>query len=127
MVQRFQILSRNLLGSLLVLVAINAFFGGYYAMAGASSVPTSWLDGSVFRSYFVPGLVLFAIVGGCCLFAGIAVFKKRPSAPKAAILSALLIFVWLGFQVSIIGFVSWMQPVTAIIGLLIFMVALAVK
>src|SRR4051812_27480018 len=50
--------SRWILGSLLLLVALNAFGGGYYGMAGAPNVPTEWLEGSPFTSYFLPSLIL---------------------------------------------------------------------
>jgi len=39
------------LGVLLLFVAINAFGGGYYGMAGAKDVPTEWLKGSPFRNH----------------------------------------------------------------------------
>ena len=38
---------------------INALAGGYYSMAGARNVPLEWLKGSLFDSYFIPGVVLF--------------------------------------------------------------------
>ena len=42
---------RYTLGLLLLLVAINAFGGGYYGMAGAKDVPVEWLEGSPFHNY----------------------------------------------------------------------------
>jgi hypothetical protein len=118
---------RYLLSSLLLLVGVNAFLGGYYAIAGARNVPTSWLEGSPFTNYFIPGLVLFFVVGGCCLTAAIVVFRNRPMARRAALISASVIVVWLAIQISIIGYVSWMQPVTATVTLLIFLLTLALK
>ena len=44
---------RYSLGILLLIVAVNAFGGGYYGMAGAKDVPIEWLKGSPFRNYFV--------------------------------------------------------------------------
>lgn len=69
-------LVRYLLGSLLAFGAINAFGGGYYGLSGAEGVPVEWLEGSPFRSYFVPSVVLFVVVGGSFLFAAIAVFSN---------------------------------------------------
>ena len=112
-------LIRYALGILLLLVAINAFGGGYYGMAGAENVPTTWLRNSPFQSYFVPGLILFAVVGGTCLFAAIVVFKRRPYARNTAFASAIILLIWLSAQISIIGYVSWMQPATASAALLI--------
>lgn len=43
---------RYLLGAILIIVAINAFGGGYYGMAGAENVPVEWLQDSPFKNYF---------------------------------------------------------------------------
>lgn len=113
----------NILGILLLLLAINAFGGGYYAMAGAEGVPMEWLQGSPFASYFVPGLFLFIVIGGWALFAAILVFMKNKFAPKAALISGVMVLLWLGVQFSIIGYVSWMQPTTTVAAVLILILA----
>ena len=112
-------LIRYTLGILLLLVALNAFGGGYYGMAGAENVPVEWLQGSPFRSYFIPSLFLFVIVGGLSSFSAILVFKKHRLARKLSFLTAIIILCWLAVQVAIIGYVSWMQPATTIAALLI--------
>lgn len=122
-----QNLIRNLLGVLLAFVALNAFGGGYYALSGAEGVPREWLAGTPFRSYFIPGLVLFFGVGGCFLWAAIAVFARSRKARTAAIFSVAFVLVWLAVQVAIIGYVSWMQPVTASVALLILFLSLTLR
>lgn len=114
---------RNILGVLLLLVAINAFGGGYYGMAGAIGVPIEWLQGSPFTSYFIPGLFLFTVIGGWALFAAILVVMKKKFAPKAALISGAMVLLWLVVQISIIGYVSWMQPTTAVAAVLIILLA----
>lgn len=105
---------RYSLGALLAILALNAFGGGYYGMAGAESVPPELLEGSPFSSYFIPSLILFLVVGGISLFASIAVFARFRFDRKAAFLTVLVVFSWLAVQVAIIGYISWMQPATAI-------------
>jgi hypothetical protein len=106
-----------LLGFLFAFVALNAFGGGFYAMSGAKDVPVELLEGSPFNSFFIPGLILFVVVGGSLLFASIAVFA-RFSFDRVAAFSAIgILFVWLGVQVAVIGYMSWMQPATGAIGL----------
>lgn len=83
-------------------------------MAGAESVPPELLEGSPFSSYFIPSLILFLVVGGISLFASIAVFARFRFDRKAAFLTVLVVFSWLAVQVAIIGYISWMQPATAI-------------
>lgn len=113
--------TRYSLGILLLLVALNAFGGGYYGLAGARNVPTEWLQGSPFKDYFIPSLILFVVVGGSALYAALAVFMQSKIARKATIICSMIIFVWLAVQVTIIGYVSWMQPVTALAGFLVLL------
>jgi peptidoglycan/LPS O-acetylase OafA/YrhL len=110
---------RYTLGFLITLLALNAFAGGYYGMAGAENVPTEWLKGSPFRNYFIPSLILFICVGGSALIAAIAVFRRRRIARKAAFICGIITIVWLAVQLAIIGYVSWMQPTTAVAALTI--------
>lgn len=114
---------RYILGSLLAFSALNAFGGGYYGMSGAEGVPLELLVGSPFKNYFIPSLVLFVVVGGSFLFAAIAVFARLPYARLAAYGAVAVVFTWLAVQLAIIGYVSWMQPVTAITGIVILLLA----
>jgi hypothetical protein len=115
-------LIRYFLGTILLLLAINAFGGGYYGMAGAKNIPVDWLEGSPFSDYSIPGLFLFIVIGGSAFFSGIAVFRQLPIARKAAFSCSIITILWIVIQVSIIGYVSWMQP--AIMGAGILMVLL---
>jgi len=112
-------LIRYFLGSLLIVLAVNAFGGGYYGMAGAKGVPVEWLKGSPFSDYFVPGLFLFIVIGGSALFAGIAIFRRLKIARTAALICGIITLLWIVMQVSIISYVSWMQPATLIAAILI--------
>jgi hypothetical protein len=103
---------RYLLGGLLAFLALNAFVGGIYAMSGAAGVPTEWLAGSPFDSYFLPGLVLFTVVGGTCTAASILIFANRRRAIVATLTAAVIVTCWIATQIAIIGVVSWLQPLT---------------
>jgi MFS family permease len=110
---------RYALGILLLLLAINAFAGGYYGMAGAKNIPMEWLKNSPFHNYFIPSLILFIVIGGSSLFAAVTVFRRDRFGRKASLLCGVIILIWLGVQIAIIGYVSWMQPATAIAAVLI--------
>jgi hypothetical protein len=114
---------RIILGTLLLIIAANAFGGGYYGMAGAENVPVEWLEGSLFKSYFIPSLFLFTVIGGTCLVAAIAVFRNAGYARRLTFISAGLLLGWITVQVTIIGYVSWMQPAIFISGLLVLLFA----
>jgi hypothetical protein len=114
---------RILLGILLLVVAINAFGGGIYGMAGAKDVPSEWLDGSPFSSYFIPSLFLFVVIGGSCMLTAMMVFSRKPFARKASYLCGLLMLTWIIVQVAMIGYVSWLQPAIAISGVITLLMA----
>jgi hypothetical protein len=116
-------ITRYLLGGLLAFGALNAFAGGAYGLAGADGVPLEWLAGSPFRDYFIPSVILFLVVGGCLLWAAIAVLIGHHTARAVALISGLVVLGWIGVQVAIIGYVSWMQPATAFSAVLILLLA----
>jgi hypothetical protein len=110
---------RRIIGTLLGIIALNAFGGGIYGMMGAEGIPVVWLRGSPFTSYFIPSLVLFVVVGGLSLAAVIAVFAHWRHAHRIVTATVAVIFIWLAVQISIIGYVSWMQPAVAITAFII--------
>ena len=119
MLQRLVPSERSLriaLGVLLAVIALNAFGGGVYGLAGAPGVPRTWLAGSPFATYFIPSVVLLVVVGGACLLAAIAVLDGWTRARLLALGAGAIVLGWLGVQVAIIGYVSWMQPTTAAAG-----------
>jgi hypothetical protein len=116
-------LVRRTLGSLLAFGAINAFAGGYYGLSGASGVPVEWLDGSPFANYFIPSLILLIVVGGSFMTAAVAVFARFRFARPAALAAVVIVTGWLAAQIAIIGYVSWMQPTTAVAAFAIFVLA----
>lgn len=110
---------RRLLGTFLAFGALNAFAGGWFGLSGAPGVPTEWLDGSPFGTYFVPSLVLFFVVGGTLLLAAISVFTRSRNATLLSVIAGVILLGWIAIQVGIIGYVSWMQPATVIGAVLI--------
>jgi hypothetical protein len=99
-----------------VLVMVNAFGGGFYGLNGAKAIPLSWLDGSPFHSFVIPSLFLFVALGGGMLVATLVWWRKSRLAPLFSLGMGVLLVLWIVVQVSIIGYVSWMQPTSFIAG-----------
>jgi hypothetical protein len=114
---------RYSLGSLLAFGALNAIGGGYYGLSGAAGVPKEWLDGSPFSDYFIPSLILLVVVGGSFVVAAIVVFAGLRIARVAALAAGFVVLGWLAAQVAVLGYVSWMQPTTAVAGVLVLVLA----
>ncbi|MBK8699081.1 MAG: hypothetical protein IPN29_05865 [Saprospiraceae bacterium] len=105
--------------SLLFFLGINAIGGGIYGLMGAKDVPLNWLESSPFKDYFIPSLFLLVVVAGSCLGAGVMVWKGYEHARKMTLLCGILLMGWIGSQLSIIGYVSVLQPSVLIAGLLL--------
>ncbi len=104
-------------------MAINAFGGGLYGLTGAEGVPVEWLAGSPFTDYVIPSLILFVVVGGAFLVAAIAVLAGMRDARLLATAAGAVALGWIAAQVTILGFVSWLQPATATAGALVLTLA----
>lgn len=109
------------LDALLLLVALNAFGGGIYGLTGAKEIPTEWLEGSPFHSYFIPSLVLIVVVGGSSMVAAIFAITKNTLANASIIISAILLLIWILVQIVVIGYVSWLQPMMAAVAVFILL------
>lgn len=114
---------RITLGALLAFGALNAFAGGYYGLTGAKGIPIEWLRGSPFKDYFIPSLFLVIVVGGSLLGAAVAVFARLRPARIFSFGAGVILLAWIAVEVAIIGYVSWMQPVTAIGAVLVLILA----
>jgi hypothetical protein len=66
-----------------------------------------------------PLSMLLVVVGGSFVVAAIAVFARLRAARFVVFMAAFVALGWLIVQIGVIGYVSWMQPATAIAGLVI--------
>ena len=104
-------------------VGVSAIGGGIYGMLGAKGTPLELLEGSIFSNYFIPSLILFLVVGGSSVLTMIMTLKGKKNARRMAILTGVIILIWIVFQMNIIGYVSWLQPFIAIAGFLILLLS----
>jgi len=88
-------------------------------MTGAPGVPVAWLRGTPFRSYFLPGLILFELVGGSMFFAGVAVLARVSFSRLVAVAAGLILVGWLLVELAIIGSVTSAEIAAAVLGVLI--------
>jgi hypothetical protein len=125
---------------LLLFLAVNALYGGYSLIAdpsgGSLGMPVSLLSGSPFVDYFIPGLILFGVLGVFPLLVLVALWFK-PSwllmsrleriigehwAWAAAFIAGSALTVWIIVQMTILSF--WLQPILLALGLVIMGVSL---
>lgn len=92
------------------MVALNAVGGAIYGLAGAPGVPVAWLEATPFPSYFIPSLILLLVVGGTHTAAGLSVAARTPRSRRMSLTAGVILVGWIGAQVALIGYVSWLQP-----------------
>lgn len=104
---------RNFEIGLLGFVALSAIPSGIIMMVfpqgDPMNMPLSMLEGSPFKSFFWPGIMLCGIIGlshAIALFMGL---KSRPLSGSAAAVAGLGLIIWLYVQVSMIGGGHWLQ------------------
>jgi hypothetical protein len=92
--------NRITLAALEGFIGICALGGGYAVITGAFGfaqfLPLSWLDGTPFKDYTIPGLVLFVVIGGGMFLAASTIGIQRQ---WAVLLSAVMGGIMLGFEV----------------------------
>jgi hypothetical protein len=104
-----------------VVLAIGALAGGLILMLAPRGeilpLPLSALAGSPFDTYFVPGLILFSVIGLGPLVAARLAWLRHPLAPTAAFIVGAGLLIWVAVEIAIIGY-SNEPPLQAIYGLL---------
>lgn len=103
---------RKLLIGLLSLHALTAVAGGIAVMTDSTGMPAEYVTRlSDFPSFYFPGVILMAIVGSSALIAAIATWKRLVGAELAAVVSAVIMLMWLTGEIVSIGEVHFLQIV----------------
>jgi hypothetical protein len=104
-----------------VFLSIGALGGGLVLMIAPRGeimpLPLAALAGSPFDTYFVPGLILFGVLGLGPLVAARLSWVRHPLAPTAALVVGAGLLIWVAVEVAIIGY-SNEPPLQAIYGIL---------
>jgi hypothetical protein len=107
--QRLSRLAKAVLG-LEVLLSIGAVAGGLVLMIAPRGeimpLPISALAGSPFDTYFVPGLILFTVLGLSPLVAARLAWSRNPLAAAAAFVIGTALVTWVAVEVAIIGYTN---------------------
>lgn len=112
---------------LLVVQGVGGIAGGLsLALAPDGSImrmPVSYLDGSPFPDYLVPGLILLLVLGVPPLVVAAGLWRGRRWAWYGSVVVGCALMIWILVELTIIPF-SWLQPAFGLVGVLIFGLAL---
>jgi len=111
----------RLLGVLQIFIGIGAVGGGAAFLVDPSGagigIDVSLLEGSPFRDYFIPGLVLLAVNGLGSLAGAWLTLRKQRFAGFAGMGLGLFLMAWIVIQVSILSGIHWLQILYFALGL----------
>lgn len=91
-----------------VMLGVGALAGGAALMLGRHGeimqMPISWLAGSPFTDYFVPGLILFTVLGVGPLVVAWLAWRANRWAPVLTVGVGGALLIWLLVQINVIGY-----------------------
>lgn len=96
--------------------------------------PSSWLEGTPFADYIVPGLILGLVVGGSALVAMVATIKSARIGAIASMIAGVIMMGWVVGEYLLIPQVrffsdlagNWQQGLMFLVGLVMAVLALRV-
>ncbi len=94
---------RIILIALTILLAITAIPGGIMLLANFYAPPVEQLNGTIFKSFTIPGLALAILVGGSALTSTVFLLKKSKFGIVLAAAAGVIIMFFEFVEVLIIG------------------------
>lgn len=107
----------NALLVVLVLVALNAVYGGIGLVVDGMGMPDEWLEHLPVDSWVLPGVALLLTVAVPQAVAAVAVWRAGERAPVVGSLAGAALVLWILVQLLLLRRYFFLQPVIAGLGL----------
>jgi hypothetical protein len=102
----------------LVLVAVNAVYGGVGLVVNGMGMPSEWLDRLPVDTWTWPGVALVLTVAVPQLVAAWFVWRKDPRAGVVGLVVGAALVLWIVVQLLVLQRYFFLQPVIAAFGVL---------
>jgi hypothetical protein len=108
-----------------VILGIGALGGGLALMLGPHGeilpFPVSELRGSPFDTFFVPGLILFSMLGIGPIVVAVLAWRRDRWAPLLTVGVAATLLIWMGVEIAVVGYFDNppLQPIYIGLGIII--------
>jgi hypothetical protein len=118
-------MAHTLLLAVIVAQGVSGLVGGFALLADPSGdalgLPLSWLDGTPFVDYWMPGLILLSALGLFPLLVAWGLWKRRPQAWLGSLIVGGSLTVWIAVEILLIGYKSRppLQHIYGLLGLII--------
>jgi hypothetical protein len=83
-------------------VALTSIGGGIAILTGIDKFPIEWLDGTPFKSFVIPAILLLILVGGSASLAAINVLFKRKYAHRCSFISGIFLIGYILVEILIL-------------------------
>ena len=83
--------------------ALSTIAGGTELVTGLKRFPASWLQGTPFGDYTVPGLILGIVVGGSAAIATVMTIKSASAGSAASLIAGIILAGWIVGEVLLLN------------------------
>jgi hypothetical protein len=122
---------KTLLFILISFIAVTSTLSGIFMISRPDgeilNLPISLLEGTPFKDFLVPGILLTTIVGGANLLAVFFNMQRNPNRYNWAITGGVTITGWIIAQMILIRTIHWLHFIYLGIGFLIVLIAYQLK
>jgi len=113
---------KNSLGLFQILIGLGALLGGWMLITdptgGELGMSLTWLAGTPFSNFLIPGIILFTINGLGTFVGSVSTLKSARFSGETAIALGVFMMLWIIIQVSLIGYMNFLQPLYFAVGVL---------
>lgn len=123
----------KLLIACIIFQGISGLFGGLGLILDPTgktlNIPLSWLDGSPFTNYLIPGLILFFVLGVFPIYTALGLLNNKFVYWQLSLMLGIALLIWIVTEIIIIGYQSNppLQLIYGILGIIIVSLTLQPK
>ena len=118
------VLLRALVVGVEVMLGLSAVYGGIGLLTGTIGMPDTWLEGTPFGSWLIPGISLIVVVAAPMLVAAGLEVRGSRHGPQASVVAGLLQIGWVGVELLVMHRYDPLQPIVLALGVLIVVATL---
>jgi hypothetical protein len=109
------VLLRAITIGLEVVLGLSAVYGGVGLLTGTIGMPDTWLEGTPFGTWLVPGIALLLLVALPMLTAGVVELRARRESEVVSAVAGLLQVGWISVELLFMRRYDPLQPLVLIL------------
>lgn len=122
---------KSILFLLVAFIAVTSFLSGILMISnpdgGILNLQLSLLNGTPFKDFTIPGILLAILVGGVNLLAVFFNLQRHRNRYNWALAGGIITTGWIIIQMILIGAFHWLHALYLVIGILVILIAYQLK